>query len=385
MTEPSAKLKEALAQVQAPWDEARTERTLHVLPRRRRTRRVRVAFGAGAFAGLSVACMLLFLHRPDARHGDAHTEDARGATHTGARRALTPGQQLRLSDGSEVSLLDARTDVVVDESSARRVALRVGGGRARMDVPALPERAFELHTAQIACRVLGAVFEVAQQTESTWLRVERGRVLVTSVVPPRALEAGEEAWFPSPPSTQSSPPVPADKQTAASPKPAARPALRSPALAEPGAYSWRDHAESGDFKQAFPLLPSADATAAMSVSELMLAADAARLSGHPEAALPYLRRVVTQHAQDPRAPLAAFTLGGVLMNQLGMPREAEAAYAKARATSLSAALAQDALARQVEAAHRAGDEALARNLAREYLQSYPQGRRVHAVRRFGGL
>jgi transmembrane sensor len=91
------------------------------------------------------------------------------------------------------------------------------------------------------------------------------------------------------------------------------------------------------------------------------------------------------HADDARAPLAAFTLGGVLLQQLGRPREAEAAYAEARATTRSAALAQDALARQVEAAHRAGDDARARTLALEYLKLYPDGRRMHAVRRFGGL
>jgi transmembrane sensor len=250
---------------------------------------------------------------------------------------------------------------------------------------------------------------VAQHAESTWLHVERGRVVVAAADSRRALEAGEEAWFPAGSALgarerahlDSAKAAPTDRKltarassrasaAAAVPSSLARAAARFDARAPDRApdqvdTTWREHAERGDFKGAFPLLPARDTVAAMNVSELLLAADAARLSGHPDAALPYLRRVVEEHAEDARAPLAAFTLGGVLMHQLGMPREAEAAYARARATSLSGALAQDALARQVEAAHRAGDEALARNLARDYLERYPQGRRVHAVRRFGGL
>jgi transmembrane sensor len=73
------------------------------------------------------------------------------------------------------------------------------------------------------------------------------------------------------------------------------------------------------------------------------------------------------------------------MNQLGRPREAEVAYARARTMSPSSALSQDALARQVEAAHRASDATRAQALALEYIERYPDGRRVKAVRRFGGL
>jgi transmembrane sensor len=116
------------------------------------------------------------------------------------------------------------------------------------------------------------------------------------------------------------------------------------------------------------------------VQELLLAADAARLSGHPAQAVPFLRRVTEQHPRDPRASLAAFTLGGVLLHQLNEPEEAEAAYARARSLALSPALAQDALARQVEAAQRAGNSARMRALAREYLRRYPEGRRVQWVR-----
>jgi transmembrane sensor len=164
-----------------------------------------------------------------------------------------------------------------------------------------------------------------------------------------------------------------------------RVSVSPPTRAGGSARTWREHAENGDFSRAYELLSQASELVPDDVQALLLAADAARLSGHPSQAVPYLRGVIDRHASDPRASLAAFTLGGVLMNQLGRPREAETAYAKARALSLSDTLAQDAVARQVEAAHRAGDTTRARKLALEYLARYPNGRRVNAVRRFGGL
>ena len=48
-------------------------------------------------------------------------------------------------------------------------------------------------------------------------------------------------------------------------------------------------------------------------------------------------------------------------------------------------LAEDALAREVEAAGRAGDKRRARALAEEFVARYPDGRRASAVRRAGGL
>ena len=67
-----------------------------------------------------------------------------------------------------------------------------------------------------------------------------------------------------------------------------------------------------------------------SAEDLMLAADAARLSNHPEQAVGYLRRVTSEHARDSRAPLSAFTLGRVLLSQLSRPGEAAEAF-RARA------------------------------------------------------
>jgi transmembrane sensor len=117
------------------------------------------------------------------------------------------------------------------------------------------------------------------------------------------------------------------------------------------------------------------------VADLLLAADAARLSDHPAEAVPYLNQVVRAHGSDPRASLASFTLGRVLLDELGRPVEAATAFENAR----KGPLAEDALAREVEAWSRGGDTTRARNLAIEYETAYPQGRRSRAVAKFGGL
>jgi transmembrane sensor len=98
-----------------------------------------------------------------------------------------------------------------------------------------------------------------------------------------------------------------------------------------------------------------------------------------------LERVVAQHASDSRAPLAAFTLGRVLLDQLGRPHEAAQAFAAARRLAPGGALAQDALAREVESWSRAGEADFARARAQEFIRLYPTSRRKKAVRRFGGL
>jgi transmembrane sensor len=89
------------------------------------------------------------------------------------------------------------------------------------------------------------------------------------------------------------------------------------------------------------------------------------------------------HASDPRAGLASFTLGRVLLDELGRPREAADAFARAR--QAGGPLAEDALAREVEATARAGDKVRSRELAGEYQALYPNGRRAKAVSRWSGL
>jgi transmembrane sensor len=153
--------------------------------------------------------------------------------------------------------------------------------------------------------------------------------------------------------------------------------------AEPRA-AWRSLSQSGDYEGAYRLLQQSTVEDDDS-GALLDAADAARLSGHPQAAVTYLRKVLDQHRESPVAPLAAFTLGRVLLERLGQPSEAADAFAIARQLAPTGSLAQDALAREVEAWSKAGRPDDAYRAAREYVDTYPKGRRLRAVQLYGGL
>ena len=121
------------------------------------------------------------------------------------------------------------------------------------------------------------------------------------------------------------------------------------------------------------------------VTELLHTADVMRLARQPAEAIAPLRRIVADHADDPRAALAAFTLGRVLLDDLDRSREAAEAFADAIRLAPNGELVEDALARRVEALARAGDSAAARRLAEQYVHQFPHGRRLRAVRAAGGL
>jgi transmembrane sensor len=118
------------------------------------------------------------------------------------------------------------------------------------------------------------------------------------------------------------------------------------------------------------------------VDALLLLADIARLSGHaPEAVAP-LSRIVTRHAGDPRAAIAAFTLGRLELDALGQPSRAAQSFQAALDLGLKEPLIEDAQARLVEARARAGDSTGARAAAAAYERRFPQGRRLSDVRRW---
>lgn len=379
MTEPASKMEDALSRVQPRWDVERTERTLGDLARRRRRRQVRPVLAVSLAACAFVTLGVLFAHRVRSPDTSASTSGMPTPPAQSTNSSVVHGGRLlRLTDGSRVEVLDSKTRIVKLEDSAAVVLLALAQGHAQFDVARRANRVFRVRSGDVSVEVIGTRFVLQRVGTRTHVAVERGRVAVSWPSGRRELAAGEADWFPP---AREAEDVEAESEVGAADEPFA--AERAPRV-EPKT-SWRDHAELGEFKRAYELLESSKQPVGSTVSELMLAADAARLSGHPAESVGFLRRVISEHPRDARAPLAAFTLGNVLMNQLGQPREAEAAYRIARQASSSAALSQDALARQVEAAHRAGDDVLARRLAERYVREYPRGRRLGAVRRFGGL
>lgn len=345
---------------------------------------------------------------------------------TSAPTEIATSPSLRLPDGSMVFFLDADTEVTPRVVGDTRIELALTRGRARFDVSRRPERAFVVDAEDVRVTVVGTEFVVAHETDEIEVDVLEGRVRVEAGDEDRLLRAGDRARFAAHATASASVEAPieaiavggtnganganganGETTVATEDEPVVGRPTREPArtvTASDGASngnaapratgreatparedttSWRALAEEGDFDAAWTALSAADDVRTTDVGDLMLAADAARLSGHPNEAVTYLRRVVDEHASDSRAPLAAFTIGRVLLRS--RPEEAADAFADAARLDPASSLAQDALAREVEAWHRAGRQERARALAEEYLARFPSGVRVDAVRRFGGL
>ncbi len=242
---------------------------------------------------------------------------------------------------------------------------KLSAGGARFAVPHDPQHPFVVAAGAATIEDLGTTFTVRYVGVDTLdVAVEEGRVRVRAAGSDTELAAGATLRVPATFATTNKERPRASSKTAAS--------------------SWRPLAEHGAYSEARQALRQAGPSAVRNdTTDLLLAADAARLSGHPAEAVPYLERVMREHARDPGAGLAAFTLGRVLLDELGRPAAAIDAFAAARAAG--GPLAEDALAREVEAASRAGDRPRSHELALLYRQLYPGGRRATAVARFGGL
>jgi transmembrane sensor len=151
------------------------------------------------------------------------------------------------------------------------------------------------------------------------------------------------------------------------------------------AARWVTLAGEKRFGEAYGLLRQVPLRDLSDPDDLMLAADVARQAGRPERAVPFLERVVKEHPTEVPAQLAGFSLGKVYLDNLDEPALAAHSFAAVRAMAPGGGLAQDALAREVEAWSRAGESARARDAALEYVRLYPHGRRLAAVRDLGGI
>ncbi len=151
-----------------------------------------------------------------------------------------------------------------------------------------------------------------------------------------------------------------------------------------GPPEWEKLAESGDFRAANTALDREGGfqlvSARASASQLLVLADITRASGGREQAAQALRRVLSAYDSAPEAPLAAWTLGN-LLEQAGDRAGAAEAYATYRRLSPTGDFAEDAAARQVDAALSQGNLELGTRALEEYAQNFPKGRRLAELRK----
>lgn len=287
---------------------------------------------------------------------------------------------LALDDGSSVSRASIDARVTPLEVTPTTTKLRLQRGEARFEVAPQRERQFQVLAPGVTITVLGTAFRVALTTAGVRVTVEHGRVEIRCWDQRTELWTGGQQLCPATPPPASAPANPAS--AAPIPQPSADPGPPR----QRAATSWRTLAHEGDYQGAYSRLSAEGVNAVRDEpADLLFAADVARLSGHPGDAVTRLERVLQTHSADSRAPLAAFTLGRILLDELGRPREAAESFALARRLAPTGAMAQDSLAREVESWSRAGESRSAREKAKQYLDRYPEGRRVKAVRYHGGL
>jgi transmembrane sensor len=271
-----------------------------------------------------------------------------------SRQAVVPAsgsRSLVLDDGSEVTPTAATAAIEVAEQTPTRTTVRLRSGSAQFRIRHDSRRLFFVDAGTVEIEDLGTVFRVTHEAAGRVLvAVSEGRVAVRypSTTVRIEIDAGESRTFDPQPVSGTVPELPEALRQVASP-------------ASPAGVSRVGTARARSVEE-----PAA----------LLLAADLARREHRPQAAVAPLRRLVDKYPKDPRAPSAAFTLGWVLLTDLGRPRDAAAAFAEAERHAPSGVLAEDAAARVAEAWQRAGDASRAAQAARHYEQLYPTGRHL---------
>jgi len=363
--EPLSQFQRLKRHLEAEFSDHDVERLVRGGLERRQRRRIRRTLATGLVVGaMSTTLIVLFL--PWLSSGVFGISPAPVAPLTGSSRPAMEKPFLpdavSLSDESRVVPLVRDTELAVEEDAPERVRLRLDRGRARFEVTRRPRRSFSVRTGNVMVSVVGTTFAIEVVADRVGVSVEHGAVEVDWGLGRKRLLANESGWFPPlvlSGQSQGAEPENEENQVQASDG-SARPAVSAPSAGPSRAP-------------------------ALTAQQLLAEVDAARSRSQPERAVEILRGILREHPSDPRAPLAAFTLGRMLLNELGQPREAAAAFHEVRKKAPAGQFAEDALAREVEAWSRAAEPGRARELARMYLERYPSGRHAPRVKALSGL
>lgn len=368
MRELNEQLADAVAQIGGRWDDDRTNET-YIRLEHKRARRAVMRRGAAVVAVLAVVGGGVWL---STRSG---TPEQTVAENTDLEQAVSPQPALVEPEIVLTDVVTPEGDATIDvvPMAGDRVSIAVVDGKGVFAVPAEVRDRVDVSAGRVSIAVYASAFSVARYGERTDIAVTDGYLEVLYDGVTERVSEGETRRFGPAEEVE----IPADDV-----EPIAPVARKKHASSD-----WRPLAKDGNFDDAFDALERAGGTSAVrdDVSDLLLAADVFRITGHPSKAVVPLQRVVSGYRSDPRTPLAAFTLGRVLLDDLGRPAKAAAAFRTARDLAPGGGLAEDALAREVEAWSKAGKLGKARDRAELYIESYPRGHRVRAVKKYGGL
>lgn len=325
-----------------------------------------------AAALLAAAVLLVVLGAGALRFFDAGTPLLLSSGDTPAVLDAARGRvESRFADGSRIELdPGSRMEVLRNDGRSFVSVLQRGEGVFEVE-PGGPRR-WIVHAGIANVEVIGTRFRVSRAAGRVEVSVTRGVVMVLAESLPGGavrLSAGNTLVVRAPAELDASArPLPKAVQGAASAAPA------SPTLA-PSTALPLEAAPPPAPSSAVRAQPATDA-----IDELFRAADRARGRGDTAAAVAAYEAVLARaSARDPRRGLAAMSLTRLTLR--GDPARAASAL-DGSMTGMPSALAEDALARQVEAEGRSGRVDEAARLARLYLGRFPDGRHEADVRRW---
>jgi transmembrane sensor len=305
-----------------------------------------------------IAIALAWFWPPIARSGGPLLlKDGRQVTTLGGDRPqvieFSDGSRVELGPGAELELLENSAHTFVSVLRRAKVVFDVRPGGARR---------WTIEAGLVSVEVVGTRFEVNRLDDAVEVEVMRGAVLVRGERVPDRVE-----------------------RVVAGSRLVVRGGTGSTTTLERSTEA-PSASVADDVDSSLVLTPKSPAKEAkagavlQNIDELLALADAKRRSGDGAGAQAVLRRILTLHAGERRAALAAFTLGRLLFET--RPSEAALAFSKCLSLSPPEALAEDALARLVEAEAASGHPLRARAAFEDYQRRYPSGRWLRAVKQW---
>ncbi len=354
-------LDNARSHITPKWDNVRALRVYAgIAPKRRRRRRMQSLVVSMALLGVGYLSAPLWLFDPPPQQGIAAkstTPPSTPATNLSEKKA-----PVLIAGGKAWAAHHKEEPYIIGRNASGTMVIEQPPGLVRYQNLGTPLSPVLLRANSLSIEIAGASFTSEVTKRAVTIGVQEHTVLVQQDHGWFALGAGETRQFGTARSTENIPQeVPHQEE--------AIPAIT------PRQSSAQPH------KLSAPNEPPPHREGPASIDDLMLEADRYRLQKDTQRAAALLRRVISSWPNDPRAILAAYSLGNVLLNSDSAPQEAALAFSQARTLNPQGPLAEDALMREIEAWTQGKEHERAIRLLHVYKNTYPQGQWLQRLER----